>query len=85
MLVSVFTASRTAAAHQVAGVPAAEIAAKQHLAHAISAALAGSVVFLAVALLIVLATAPGALRKPRRTELADSATAVTSGAVASTE
>jgi hypothetical protein len=76
VLVTVFgTASRNAAAHQAAGVPAA-IAAKQHLAHAISASLTGSVVFLAVALLIVLATAPGVLRKKQRVEAADSPAAL---------
>ncbi|HEU5355908.1 MAG TPA: MFS transporter [Actinocrinis sp.] len=78
VLVTVFgTASRNALQHQGAGVPAA-LAAKQHLAHAISAALTGSVVFLSVALLIVLVTAPGALRKVRRTEAADVTVAMSS-------
>ncbi|HZU55787.1 MAG TPA: MFS transporter [Actinocrinis sp.] len=65
VLVTVFgTAARNAAGQHSAGVPAA-LAAKQHLAHAISAALTGSVVFLAVALVIVLVTAPGIFRKPQ--------------------
>ncbi|MBS2964110.1 MFS transporter [Actinocrinis puniceicyclus] len=69
VLVTVFgTAARDAARHPAAGVPAA-LAARQNLAHAISAALTGSVAFLTVAVLIVLTTAPGVVRRRvRRTE-----------------
>jgi EmrB/QacA subfamily drug resistance transporter len=57
VLVTVFgTVSRNAAQHSAAGLAPA-LAAKEHLAHAISAALTGSVLFLAVAVVVVLATA----------------------------